>query len=43
MTQKQIAVVISILNELADKGVIKRDSIDGDVEICDKVLDAIGR
>lgn len=43
LSSKQIDVVISILNDLVDQGVIKRNSIDGDSEICDKILDAIGR
>lgn len=43
LSEKQIVVVISILNDLADNNVIQRNSIDGDEELCDKVLDAIGR
>jgi hypothetical protein len=43
LSERQIEVVISILNDLADNNVIQRNSIDGDKELCDKVLDAIGR
>ena len=43
MTEKQIPIVIEILTELADKNIIQRNSIDGDNDLCDKVLDAIGR
>lgn len=40
---KQINCLIKILNELADEGVIKRDSIDGDQPICNHILDALER
>lgn len=43
LSEKQIAILIDILNHLADNNVIQRDSIDGDKELCDKVLDAIDR
>lgn len=43
LSQKQLTVIIRILTELSDRGVIKRNSIDGDEIICDKILDAIGR
>ena len=43
LSQKQSSRLLEILNNLADKGAIKRDSIDGDQELCNKVLDAIGR
>ena len=43
LSNKQIPYVIQILETLADKGAIVRDSIDGDKEICDRILDAIGR
>ena len=43
LSDKQIDVVIEILNVLADNKVIQRNSIDGDSELCDKVLDAIER
>jgi hypothetical protein len=43
LSDKQIAVVIDILNNFADSKVIQRDSIDGDKELCDRVLDALDR
>lgn len=43
LSEKQIDVVIGILNNLADNKVIQRNSIDGDQELCDKILDAIDR
>ena len=43
MSLKQTKQLMRILGELADKGVIKRESIDGDQEICDTLLDALGR
>ena len=43
LSDKQIDVLIGILNNFADKKVIQRNSIDGDQELCDKVLDAIDR
>ena len=43
LTNKQLAKLIQILTELANRGVIKRDSIDGDEAICDKILEAIGK
>lgn len=43
LSEKQIIVVKSILNSLADNNVIQRESIDGDQVLCDKVLDAIDR
>ncbi len=43
LSSKQLGVLIRILAELADRGAIKRNSIDGDEEICDKILDAIGK
>lgn len=43
LSEKQINALINILNELADRGVIKRNSIDGDQNECDLVLDALGR
>ena len=39
----QIEILIKILNNLVDNNVVKRNSIDGDKELCYKVLDAIGR
>ena len=43
LSDKQIDVVIGILNNLVDNKVIQRNSIDGDQELCDKILDAIDR
>lgn len=43
LSEKQLAALIDILGHLADNNVIQRDSIDGDKELCDKVLDAIER
>jgi hypothetical protein len=43
LSDKQLKIIVRILTDLADRGVIKRDSIDGDKEICDKILDAIGK
>lgn len=43
LSERQLVVVKSVLNSLADNKVIQRDSIDGDQELCDKVLDAIAR
>lgn len=43
LTEKQIQWFLSILNDLADASVISRDSKDDDQELCNKVLDYIGR
>ncbi len=43
LSEKQVATLINILNNFADNNVIQRESIDGDKELCDKVLDAIDR
>ena len=43
LSNKQLVQVLKILVSIAEKGVIKRNSIDGDREICDKILDAIGK
>lgn len=43
LSERQIEVLMDVLNRLADNNVIQRDSIDGDKELCDKVLDAIER
>jgi len=43
LSDKQISFLIDVLNDLADNKVIQRNSIDGDAELCDKVLDAIDR
>ena len=43
LSEKQIAILMDTLNDLADNNVIQRNSIDGDQELCNIVLDAIGR
>lgn len=43
LSGKQIDVLVSILNDFADNKVVQRNSIDGDEELCDKILDALGR
>ena len=43
LSEKQIASLKDILNNLADNKVIQRNSIDGDEELCDKVLDVLDR
>ena len=43
LSEKQLLALKDILNSLVDNNVIQRKSIDGDEEICDKVLDALGR
>jgi len=43
LTAPQVAYVTSLLNELVDKNVIRRDSPDGDVRECKAVLEALGR
>ena len=43
LTGKQIVPLMDILNHLADNNVIQRNSIDKDKDLCDKVLDALGR
>lgn len=43
LSDKQIEVLITIFHSFADNKVIQRDSIDGDGELCDKILDAIDR
>lgn len=43
LSDKQIEIVMGILNNLVDNKVIQRNSIDGDQELCDKILDAIDR
>ena len=43
LSERQIATLRGILNNLADNKVIQRNSIDGDEELCDKVLDALER
>ena len=41
LSSKQISTLTSILRSLIEKNVITRNSIDGDSEICNKVLDAL--
>ena len=43
LSDKQLPILIDILNKLVDNKIIQRKSIDGDTELCDKVLDAIER
>ena len=43
LSEKQLTALIDILGHLADNNVIQRESIDGDKELCDKVLDALER
>ena len=43
LSEKQIETLKNILNDLADNKVVQRNSIDGDCELCDRVLDAIDR
>ena len=43
LTEKQLSWLVSILEELVDKGVLTHESLDGDQELCDAVLEAIGR
>lgn len=43
LTPRQVAWLSNMLIDLADAGVVKRNSPDGDVEHCDAALDAIGR
>ncbi|MBP5440168.1 MAG: hypothetical protein J6Y14_04545 [Fibrobacter sp.] len=41
LSEKQINWLIAIFNKIITKGAIARNSIDGDQEICDKILDAM--
>lgn len=43
LSEKQIAVLMNILNNLADNNVIQHDSIDGDQDLCEQILDALDR
>lgn len=43
LSDKQVNSLIRILNKLVDNDVIKHDSIDGDQDICDEILDALER
>ena len=41
LTDKQIGRLIPLLQKLADKNIIARDSIDNDQEICGRILDSL--
>ena len=43
LSSKQLESLVNVLQEFAEKGIIKRNSIDGDQDICDRVLDALGK
>lgn len=43
LSEKQGAKIFEICSRLAERGILSRDSIDGDKEICAEILDAIGR
>ena len=43
LTPRQLAWAVGLLEQLSDARVVVRNSPDGDVAICDQVLDAIGR
>lgn len=43
LSEKQISKLIDTLEVLVHKRVIIRNSIDGDQEICDRILDALGK
>ena len=42
-SEKQTARLINIIEALVNKGAITRNSIDGDQDICDRILDALGK
>jgi len=42
LTPKQIGYMQGMLEDLAKRGVIKRNSSDGDQELCNQILDALG-
>ncbi len=42
LSEKQINQLIKALRALVDKGAVTRNSIDGDQDICDAILDALG-
>ena len=42
LSDKQAVQLIKIIRTLIDRGAIKRNSIDGDKEICDRILDTLG-
>ena len=43
LSPKQINWLVNICNRLVDRGIISRNSIDGDQEFCDEIMDALGR
>ena len=43
LSEKQVTTLINILNTLADNNVIQHNSIDGDKDLCEKVLNALNR
>ena len=43
LSERQVKWLVDICNRLADRGIISRNSIDGDQALCDEVLDALGR
>ena len=43
LTERQVKWLLDICNRLADRGIISRNSIDGDQALCDVVLDALER
>lgn len=43
LTAKQSSKLFEVLGQIVDAGAIARNSIDGDQEICDRILDSLGR
>lgn len=43
LTAKQSSKLFEILSQIVDAGAIARNSIDGDQEICDRILNSLGR
>ena len=43
LSDAQLEWFKDILIKLVEKGAIKRDSIDGDADLCNRILDALGR
>ena len=43
LSDKQSSKLRELLEKIADAGAICRDSIDGDADACDRILDALGR
>lgn len=43
LSEKQISWFLSILNKLVDANVFSKNSMDDDQELCDKVLECLGR